>query len=241
VSLAAWGAEARAALGDFEAALKSAHDALHMAVEIKHPSSVSIADAFLGYVHLMRGDVQRAVPILEQGLSIATEHGLVHSICASAIYLAWAHALEGSHTRALAYLAQALERPPGALLPWTRFRTVTASVYLEAGQPDVAAQEIERGMTAAAERGATGYRAPLLRLHAEVLSITGETTFARDRGNEALSIALELGHRPEIAHCHAALGRLAARSGDAASAAEHRASARRFFHELTMPFWSLRE
>jgi class 3 adenylate cyclase/tetratricopeptide (TPR) repeat protein len=126
VSLGAWGAEARAARGDFEAALRSAHDALHMAVEIKHPSSVSIADAFLGYVHLMRGDLDAAVPVLERGLAISTEHELVHGI----------------------------------------------------------------------------------------------------------------GHRPEIAHCHATRGRLAARSGDAGQAAEHRAAARRVFDELTMAFWS---
>ena len=157
VSLCGWGAEARAALGDFASALKSANDALHMAAEIKHPSSLSNANAFLGYVHLMRGDVEAAVPVLERGLAISTEHDLVHGFCANAIYLGWALLLAGDRSRALEYVRRGLERPTGARLQWTRFGTVTASAYLAAGQPDAAEPEIARGLAAAAERGARGY------------------------------------------------------------------------------------
>jgi tetratricopeptide (TPR) repeat protein len=212
-----------------------------MALDIKHPSSVTIASAFLGYVHILRGDVAAAVPILERGLAIAGEHDLVHGICANAIYLAWALVLEGGRDRALEYLARGLERPAGTYLQWTRFGTVTASAYLAAGRPDAARQEIARGFAAATERDARGYRAPLLRLEAEILAAEGDAVLARERSDEALAVALELGARPEIGHCHMAINRIAARRGDSAKAAEHRAAARRVFDELGMTFWGGRE
>ena len=241
VSLCSWGAEARAALGDFAAALKSANDALHMAVDIKHPSSLSIANAFLGYVHLMRGDVEAAVPVLERGLAISMEHELVHGICANAIYLAWALLLDGGRARALEYLTRGLERPTGALLQWTRFGTVTASAYLAAGRPEAAGQEIARGLTAATERGrgATALRCCASKPRSWRPGV--RWLLARERSDEALAVALELGLRPEIGHCHMAVSRMAARFADTAKAAEHRAAARRVFGELSMTLWSRRE
>ncbi len=46
-------------------------------------------------------------------------------------------------------------------------------------------------------------------------------------------IAVEIGARPEIGHCHRVLGQLSASS-------EHAAAARRIFDELGMAFWNAR-
>jgi predicted ATPase/class 3 adenylate cyclase len=233
VSLCGWGAEARAALGHFEAALASAADALRMAIDIKHPGSVTIANAFLGYVHLQHGNLADAIPLFQRGLALSEEHDLVHGTCANGIYLAWALLLDGRPHGALDLLAHGLAREPGALLQWTRFRTVTASAYLAAGQVEAARQEIARGLAAVAERDARGYRPSLLRLEAEALARTGDKRAARGRADEALAAALEIGARPEIAHCHMLLARLA-------EASEHAVAARRVFDELGMSFWSAR-
>ena len=239
VSLCGWGAEARAARGDFDGALAWANDALRRALEIKHPGSVSIAHAFLGYVHLIRGDVEAARLPLERGLALSEEHDLVHGICANAIYLAWALLLDG-RAGAFDYLARGLARPPGALYQWTRFGTVTASAYLSDGRLAEAGREIARGLEAVNERDARGYRAPLLRLEAELLAATGEMVLARERATAALALAMELGARPEIGHCHAAIGRIAARFGDAETAGRQRTAARAIFDALGMTFWSRR-
>jgi hypothetical protein len=90
------------------------------------------------------------------------------------------------------------------------------------------------------ERDARGYRAPLLRLEAELLVAKGEMVLACERGAAALALAVELGTRPEIGHCHAAIGRIAARLGDSATAAQHLAAARAIFDALGMTFWSRR-
>jgi class 3 adenylate cyclase/tetratricopeptide (TPR) repeat protein len=238
VSLCGWRAEAHAALGHLDAALASAHDALRVAGDIKHPSSVSIANAFLGYVHVVRGAVDDAVPILERGLAISEEHELVHGICANGLYLAWALLLSGRRAAGLDALARGLARPPGALLQWTRFHTVTAMVHLIAGQAPAARVEIARGLTASAERDARGYRAPLLRLDAQILATEGDLDAARARAHEALAVALELGTRPELAHCHATLAYIAGQAGDTATAATHHATATATFSDLGMSLWS---
>ena len=45
--------------------------------------------------------------------------------------------------------------------------------------------------------------------------------------------------QPLVAHCHAGLGRLAARRGDAVPAAEHFAKAASLYRTLGMHYWSI--
>ncbi len=238
VSLCGWRAEAHATLGRFDAALASATAGLRMASDIRHAGSLSIANAFMGYVKVLQGDLEAAVQALERGLAISEEHDLVHGICANGVYLAWACVLGGNHSQGLEYLARGLERPAGALLQWTRFGTVTAATYLAAQRPDDAREIVAGSLTAMAERGARGYHAPLLRLEANVLMAEGETAVAQARAEEALAIARDIGTRPEVGHCHATLGSIAARLGQSATKDEHVAAAQRIFEELGMTFWA---
>src|SRR3989454_817233 len=138
VSLCGWRSEAEGALGRFDAALASATEALRMATEIRHASSLSIANAFLGYLKLLQGDLEAAVVALTRGLAIAEEHDLMHGVCANGLYLAWASLLAGDRARGVEYLERGLDRPAGAQLQWTRFGSVPAAVYLAAGRPDEA-------------------------------------------------------------------------------------------------------
>src|SRR5206468_2060990 len=181
VSLCGWRSEAEGALGRFDAALASATEALRMATEIRHASSLSIANAFLGYLKLLQGDLEAAVVALTRGLAIAEEHDLMHGVCANGLYLAWASLLGGDRARGLEYLERGLERPAGAQLQWTRFGSVPAAVYLAAGCPDKARPIIARGLADMTERDARGYRGPLLRLEAELRLGDGDAATARTR------------------------------------------------------------
>ncbi len=232
VSLCGWRAEVEATRGRFDDALDAGREALRVATEIRHSSSLAIANAFLGYVHLLRGDLAAARPILERGLAIAEEHDVMHGICANGVYLGWAWCLDGDRTRGLDCLERAVERHATALMQWTRFGTVTAAAYLAGGRPEDARRALATGMAAAAEREADGYRAPLLRMEAEILLAGGDTAGARARAEAALAAAGELGAPPEIAHCHRLLARLSPSS-------EHAAAARRIFDKLGMTFWGV--
>ena len=53
----------------------------------------------------------------------------------------------------------------------------------------------------------------------------------------AMALATELGMRPLVAHCHLGLGTLYRRTGDAAKAEEHLATATTMYREMGMTFW----
>jgi class 3 adenylate cyclase/tetratricopeptide (TPR) repeat protein len=243
VSLSAWRSEAEATLGDFQQAFAAASEALRVATDIHHPSSLSVANIYLGCIHVLRGEAETAVPFLERALAIASEHELHHGTIRASSHLAYALVLHGERERGLKCLAWALERLTGASrAEWhahgtaTGYGTVTANTYLVAGCPEEARAEIRQGLAAAAERNAWGYQAPLLRLESEVLA-QGDPAGARERLEEALARAAELCMRPEAAHCHLGLGKLFRRTGKREQAHQHLATATTMFREMDMRFW----
>ena len=237
-SLCAWGAEVHAAAGDFDRALASGNAALRMGEDLRHPSSMTIAGAFLGYVHIMRGDLAAAVGVLERGLAISHEHDLVHGLKANGLYLAWAYLLRGERERGLDHLQRALERSTGSFdLLWTRHWTVPAHAYLAAGRLEEARTAVAAGLAAVAARHAKGYLAPLLRLDAEILALENAGRAGGGRLPEALEVATKLGMRPEAAHCRLALARLDRGSGKQRDAEEHLRAALTLYRDMSMGFW----
>jgi class 3 adenylate cyclase/tetratricopeptide (TPR) repeat protein len=240
VSLRGWCSEAHVALGEFDTALASAAEALRVAGEIHHPPSTAIASAFLGYCRLIRGDIDGAVPVLQRGLAIAQEHESPHGITANALYLAYALMLLGRHEPGLETLTRAMEKQIAFMPQWTRYGTLPAAAYLLAGRVDDAAREADQGLALVAERQARGYRAPLLRVQAEVRMRreAPDVEGAAHRLAEALALATELEMRPEIARCRESLARLHRRIGDRAVAAEHLDAAVRLFRAMGAAYWA---
>jgi class 3 adenylate cyclase/tetratricopeptide (TPR) repeat protein len=241
VSLCDQRSEACATLGDFRQALASATDALQMATAIRHPLSVARANLCLGTVHLLHGDIATAVPFLERSLTISREEAVGFWIRARE-YFAYALILLGERERGLEYLARILEQSTVGLIPqWDvgRHEFLTASTYLAAGCPEEARVEILQGLAATIERNARAYRAPLLRLEAHVLweQASPELATALERLREALELAVELGMRPEVAHCHLGLGKLSRRTSKRQEAQEHFTIAVAMYREMDMTYW----
>jgi tetratricopeptide (TPR) repeat protein len=224
-------------LGDFPQAFASARGALHVATDIHHPTSLAVANRYLGYVHILRGEMGTAVPFLERALAIARDHNLFLASVFTASHLAYALVLLGERERGLGYLARAAERSAGALTPrWSHFGTMTASIYLAAGCREEARIEIAQGMAAASERHARGHWAAWLRLEGEMLA-PDDQAGACERLEEALALATELGMRPEAAHCHLGLGKLYRRARERREAEEHLGLATAMYREMGMSFW----
>jgi tetratricopeptide (TPR) repeat protein len=243
VSLSVWCSEAYATAGDFQQAFVSARDALRVATDIRHSASLALANRYLGYVHIVRGEVETAVPFLERALTIASEHDQFLATILFTSSHAYALILLGERERGLECLARGLEKSTGVRVTpgvritarWHHYATVTASAYLAAGCLEEARAEIRQGL-AATERNARGYRAPWLRLEAEVLA-QGDSAGARERFEEALALAADLEMRPEAAHCHLGLGKLYRRADDGVRAQEHLTTAATMYHEMGMNFW----
>src|SRR5262249_27315735 len=156
---AAWRAESYAALGDFQQGIASAEEALRVATDIRHPTSLAVANRHLGYVLSLR-QMETAVPFLERALAIGQEHDLFLATIWPSSYLAYALVLLGDRERGLKHLTQAIQRSSGITTPrWHHFGTVTASTYLAAGCQEEARTTIRLGSAAAIERGAWGRRA----------------------------------------------------------------------------------
>jgi tetratricopeptide (TPR) repeat protein len=238
VSLGAWRSEAYAALGEFQAAVTSGDDALQMATDIRHASSLATANMFLGIIYVIHGEPDAALPFLKRGLAIATEHDLHLGMVRAAAHLGHALVTLGERDRGLELLAQARARSAaGFTAPHvTGYGAVTASAYLTANCPTEARTDIQQGLAAAAERNARGYQASLLRLEAEVLA-KDDVVGARERLQAALTLAAELRMRPEIAHCHLGLGKLYRSTGKQEQARGHLAIATTMYREMNMLFW----
>jgi tetratricopeptide (TPR) repeat protein len=165
------------------------------------------------------------------------KHELFQATIFTSAYLAYGFVLLGDRERGLECLARALERWTWPIRAhWNGYGSVTASVYLAAGCLEEARTEIRQGLTAAAERNARGYRAPLLCLEAEVLG-QQDPAGAHERLEEALALAVELGMRPEVAHCHLGLGKLYRRTGKREQAHEHLTAATTMYREMDMTNW----
>ena len=160
----------------------------------------------------------------------------------NALYLAYALVLLGRHEPGLEALTRAVENPIAFMPQWTRYGTLPAVAYLLAGRLDEAAREADQGLALVTERQARGYRAPLLRVQAEVRmrQEPPDVEGAAHRLAEALALATELSMRPEIARCRQSLARLHRRMGDRAGAAEHLAAAVGLFRAMGAAFWAER-
>jgi class 3 adenylate cyclase/tetratricopeptide (TPR) repeat protein len=240
VSLGAWCSDAYAATGEFQKAFVSARDALRMATDLRHASSLATASMFVGAVHSARGEMDAAVPCFERGLAIASENDLHLGTVRAAALLAHALVTLGQRDRGLEYLARARARSAEAHVthhgPATGYGTVTAATYLAANRPAEAASELQHGLAAVAARNAHGYRPTLLRLEAEVLA-PQNVVGALGRLREALALATELGLRPEAAHCHLALGTLHRRTGKSEEARAHITAATSMYRDMEMTGW----
>jgi class 3 adenylate cyclase/tetratricopeptide (TPR) repeat protein len=237
VSLSAWRAEAHAALGDFPQAILSAEEALRVANDIQHATSLAVANRHLGYVHSLRGQMETAVSFLERALAIGREHDLPLATLWASSHLAHVLVLLGERERGLEYLAQGSERSSVITTPrWHHYGTVTASAYLAAGCREEARAEIRTGLAAATERHAWGRRATWRRLEAELL-VPEDPAGARARFEEALALATEMGIRPDAAHCLLGLGKLDRHTGERDQARKRLAVATTMFREMGMTYW----
>ena len=237
VSLCAWKSEAHAAVGDFDLALASADTALRMATEIRHSGSQTIANAWLGYVHVVRGHLDAALPILERGLAIALEHDQPHGVRSNGLYLAWVYALLGDQERGLDHLRGAFEQPPGSFdLQWTRYGTVVAGAYLAAHRLDEARAAVAAGLETVEARQAKGHLPTIYRLEADTWAARADAARV-DRLEEALKLATTFGLRPEVAHCRLALGRLHLDGGRPDVAKTSLGAAIEMYRGMNMRFW----
>jgi len=240
-NLRAWQAEAYAALGEFEAALRSAAEAQQIANEIDHPQTRWLASAYSGHVLLAKGEIDAAARTYASGLANAKDRELIQGVRVTSLGLAHCRFLVGRAAEGMKSMPE--DRTPGGTLNFLRsvgrYGVLPASTYLAAGLLDEAQAVIAHGLALATAVNARAYQVPLFRLRAEALAMRGPDH--RDEASrcwrQILELATDLGMRPELAHAHLGLARLLRNAGAHEQAREHLTTATTMYREMGMTYW----
>jgi tetratricopeptide (TPR) repeat protein len=235
-----WLAFSLAETGAFDAALRSAQEALTIAEAVDHPYGIYHGLLALGITHAYRGDIDRAVAFLERGIATSTLANMPAMALAAAPYLSIAYAQAGRSAEAISLLEDMVER--AAEKEWKSFLALgmacLGEAYLRAGRTE-AARTATRALELARQGQQRGYEAWALRVLGEIAA-HGEPPVvddAEDAYRRGLELASELGMRPLVAHCHLGLGTLYRRTGKRQEARAHLTTAATMYRDMTMRFW----
>jgi tetratricopeptide (TPR) repeat protein len=230
-----------AELGSFAEGIDRGEEALRIADARGDNLSRMFADVAVGQLYLVRGDLVRAIPRLERGLALCRTWDFPSWVPWLASRLGAAYTLAGRAAEGLPLLEQSMEQ--AAARRWKADASPLAvrlsEVYLAAGRVQEAATLAARALGLAREHKGRGHQAWALRLRGEIASRSDPPDLhqAERHYRQALGLAVELGMRPLVAHCHRGLGKLYRGSIDPAKAEEHLVIATAMYHEMGMNFW----
>jgi predicted ATPase len=158
-------------LGYPDRALKKTHEALALAHELSHPTSLAYAQLWAVALHGLRREVQVAQEWAEALIALSSEQGLPFFLAQGVIMRGWALAEQGQGEESIAQIRQGLAayQTTGAEMQRTYFLALLAEAYGKAGQ-------VEEGLAQLAEAldfvDMSGERA----LEAELHRLKGELT-----------------------------------------------------------------
>jgi class 3 adenylate cyclase/tetratricopeptide (TPR) repeat protein len=236
-----WLVIALAEVGQFAEAVRTGEEGVRLAEMAEHFPSLTSALAFLGVVHVRRGDAGRAIPPLERAGELARTWsvGLLSPMIDS--FLGSAYVLRGQPADALPLLERAVERQRSMRRQAFHSQRVTAlaDVRLALGQVAQAAALAEQALTLSRDHGERGSETHALRLLADIAAASEPT--GSDRIDDAYRLALGraeiLGMQPVVARCRLGLGHAAMRAARRDQAAEHLGRAAEDLRRMGMTRW----
>ena len=236
----AWMAWCLAYLGDFAESDAHAKEAVRLAEAGQHDLSLAMTYSGAGRPHLIQGDFPTAISWLNRSVEICRRSNFAPLFLLVACDLGQAYMLSGRVPEAVALLEEATAQSAALrLMPTHAWNvTVLAESYLLAGRGGDAAREIARGLGMARANKQRWLEAEALRIQSEVRAQAAPVDLpgALADGEQAASIAGEMGLRPLLGRCHLALARLGRRAGDG-GASQHLEHAVTLFGEMDMRFW----
>jgi tetratricopeptide (TPR) repeat protein len=193
-------------LGEFEDGIAHGEEAMRLAEALNHPYSLAHLCYDLGYLYILKDQLDSALPLLERGYALAREWHLTFLWPLVSWFLGYAYVRSGRTADGLSLLegAQSAFRSlgSGAFQPFALIHLGEA--YLRAGRQEEAINAARDALTFSRERGQRGYEAYALRLLGEIASAAGAAEAAESAScyTQAMATAKELGMRPLMARCH---------------------------------------
>jgi tetratricopeptide (TPR) repeat protein len=240
VASRAWLAWCLAEMGEFTEAMAHGEEALRIAREVDHASSLVYAYRSLGFVFHRRGAIPQAIPPLERAVELCRVAQMWILFDVTTAHLGYAYALSGRLEEGVALMEEALADPEATgttLHPL--LLAYLGEAHLLAGRRDDAVAVARRAADLARRQKERGNEAWVLRLLGDIAAHADPPDMKSAEGHhtQALARADELGMRPLAAHSHFGLGKLYRGGGDHAKAQEHLTAAVTLYREMDMGFW----
>lgn len=199
------------------------------------------ADAALGSVHLRKGDLQQALHLAQRWLQTYAAADIPLSQLTMAAILGEVLNVSDHIDEAVTLFGQASEfaESKGIFAHGPRVLAFLGDVYGRAGRIEEAVGIGQRALDLARQFGQRGNEARTLYLLGNIhgYGASANANQARERYQQALALARELGMRPLHAQCHLALGEFAAKAGNRQEAQEQLTVALTMFREMRMQTW----
>jgi adenylate cyclase len=159
-------------LGYPDRALRRSLDALALARELSHPSTMANVLFFAAWFHLHRGEWQTVQARVEEGLTLATEHGFSRWLAQATFLQGWLLAERGQKEAGIALMVEALatERAGMGLARWNAlFAALLAEAYRKTEQTSEGLKVVNEELANARVNECCCYEAELHRINGELL------------------------------------------------------------------------
>ncbi len=234
-------ARALAERGMFDEGDAQGREAIAIAEALDHPFSILWACLGLAYLDSVRGELSEAARLLERAVVLCRDWNITVWTPIAMASLGHVYASSERVAEGVAWLEKAVTAHESAGIAFFHSLSVVqlGEAYLLANRVEDARACANRVVTLARERGERGYEAWALRLLGEIDSGHNhrDAATAEAHYGAAIELAVELGMRPLVAHCHLGLGKLDRRTGKRREAQVRLTAAAAMYREMNMRFW----
>jgi predicted ATPase len=164
-----WAACCLWVLGYPDQALRRSQEALTLARQLSHPTTLAYAHLVIGFFHSARRDGAATLELAEALVQLSAEQGLPTYWATGSVLRGWALAEGGHAEEGIAQIHQGLtsRAAPPHWRPW--FQGLLAEAYGNAGKFEDAFAALAEALKAVEDTGSAGYELQLHRVKGELL------------------------------------------------------------------------
>lgn len=183
--------------GDTDEAMASAHQAVRLATQLRHPFSQAYALHFLCTLSQLRGDLSAITEHAEAQIVLCKTYGFSFWGAMGEMFLAWTNAGSGPLGSTIKAFQQALNdyEKCGSRIARSYFLAMFASLQHQAGDINAASKTIETTLQEISTTGEEFFKSELLRIKGELLMAYPKANF--DTVETVFKQALGLAHQQE--------------------------------------------
>jgi predicted ATPase/class 3 adenylate cyclase len=157
-------------LGYPDHAWRRIEDALALARELSHPSSIANTLFFAIRIHQQRGDQEAVQAQMEEGAQLAREHGFPRWLVQEAVMRGWLLVDDGQTEDGIRQMLNGLVAERSISVPWASYcAALLAEAYKKVGQNPAGLAVVDEALSTVQRTGCLYYEAELRRIKGELL------------------------------------------------------------------------